>query len=266
MAKIDLHDVNVVFRVRQNKKITLKEYLVRRMFSRKRNPYVDVHALRDINLHLSDGDRLGIIGHNGAGKSTLLKLIAGVYPPTSGTRNVEGTISSLFDISLGFEQEDNGWDNIRYRAYLQGETSRSIARKIDEVADFSELGQFLNVPVRYYSSGMLIRLAFSIASIIEPEILLVDEVLSAGDLSFQAKALQRMQDLMTQARLMVVISHSLETLPMMCSKIAWMEHGQIRRVGPAEDIIAEYRGSVAAAPPRPGALVESDESLAVATT
>ncbi len=255
MAKIDLQDVNVVFRVRQNKKITFKEYIVQRMFSRKRNPYVDVHALRNVNLNLQDGDRLGIIGHNGAGKSTLLKLIAGVYPPTSGKRNVVGTISSLFDISLGFDHEDNGWDNIRYRAYLQGETSRSITTKIDQVAEFSELGKFLDVPVRYYSSGMLVRLAFSIASMIEPEILLVDEVLSAGDLSFQAKAQQRMQELMSHARLMVVISHGLDTLPMMCSKIAWMEHGRILRIGPAEEVIEAYKNNVAEAPPMPGALV-----------
>ena len=253
MALIDLQDVNVVFRVRQTKKITLKEYLVRRMFRRSRNPYIDVQALRDINLHLRDGDRLGIIGHNGAGKSTLLKLIAGVYPPTSGRRKVVGSISSLFDISLGFEHDDSGWENIRYRAYLQGETSRSIARKIDQVAEFSELGEFLEVPVRYYSSGMLTRLAFSIASIIEPEILLIDEVLSAGDLSFQEKAQQRMHDLMGSARLMVVISHGLDTLPMMCSSIAWMEHGRLRRLGPADEIIDEYRASVAEAAPLPGA-------------
>jgi ABC-type polysaccharide/polyol phosphate transport system ATPase subunit len=255
MASIDLEDVNVTFRVRQYRKIGLKEYLVQRMFSRLRNPYIDVHALRDINLHLRDGDRLGIIGHNGAGKSTLLKMIAGLYPPTSGNRRVVGSISSLFDISLGFDQEDNGWDNIRYRAYLQGESSRSIARKIDQVAEFSELGSFLDVPVRFYSSGMLLRLAFSIASMIEPEILLIDEILSAGDLSFQQKAQERMQDLMSQARLMVVISHGLDTLPIMCSTIAWMEHGRIVRIGPAEEMVEAYRSSVAASPPTPGALV-----------
>lgn len=255
MASIDLCNVNVTFQVRQSRKIGFKEYLVQRMFSRQRNPYIEVRALRDINLQLRDGDRLGIIGHNGAGKSTLLKLIAGVYPPTSGRRKVVGSISSLFDISLGFDQDDNGWDNIRYRAYLQGESGRSIARKIDQVAEFSELGQFLDVPVRYYSSGMLLRLAFSIASMIDPEILLVDEVLSAGDLSFQAKAQQRMQELMSHARLMVVISHGLDSLPIMCSTIAWMDHGRIVRIGPAEEIIEAYRDNVTTAPPMPGALV-----------
>ena len=255
MATIDLSDINVTFRVRQSSKVSLKEYLVQRLFSRMRNPFVEVHALRDLNLQLRDGDRLGIIGHNGAGKSTLLKLIAGVYPPTSGTRNVVGKISSLFDISLGFDQEDNGWDNIRYRAYLQGETSRSIEKKIDRVAEFSELGHFLDVPVRFYSSGMLIRLAFSIASMIEPEILLVDEVLSAGDLSFQVKVQQRMEELMSHARLMVVVSHGLDALPMMCSTIAWMEQGRIRCIGPTEEVIEAYRTSTVEKSPMPGALV-----------
>jgi ABC-type polysaccharide/polyol phosphate transport system ATPase subunit len=255
MARIVLQDINLTFRVRQTPKVTLKEYVLKRMFSTKRNPYLEIPALRDINLELHDGDRLGIIGHNGAGKSTLLKLIAGIYPPTRGIREVEGAISSLFDISLGFEQDANGWDNIRYRAYLQGETPASIARKIDKVAEYSELGDFLNMPVRYYSAGMLIRLAFSIASAIEPEILLIDEVLAAGDLAFQVKAQQRMRELMSQARLMVLISHGIDEMPNICSKIAWMDHGRIMRIGPAHEVVEAYKHSVAAARPMPGAAV-----------
>ncbi len=255
MARIVLQDINLTFRVRQTPKVTLKEYVLKRMFSKKRNPYLEIPALRDINLELHDGDRLGIIGHNGAGKSTLLKLIAGIYPPTSGVRDVEGAISSLFDISLGFELDANGWDNIRYRAYLQGETPASIARKIDKVAEYSELNDFLNMPVRYYSAGMAIRLAFSIASAIEPEILLIDEVLAAGDLGFQMKAQQRMKELMSQARLMVLISHGIEELPNFCSKVAWMDHGRIVRIGPAHEVVEAYRNSVSKAPPMPGAAV-----------
>jgi ABC-type polysaccharide/polyol phosphate transport system ATPase subunit len=254
MAKIILNDINLQFRVRQARKITLKEYLVRRLYRQSVNPVMEVNALRGISLELHDGERLGIIGHNGAGKSTLLKLIAGIYPPTSGTREVEGNISSLFDIALGFEGDASGWDNIRYRGYLQGETPKSIQNKMGEIAAFSELGQFLDMPVRYYSAGMHIRLAFSIASAIKPEILLIDEVLAAGDLSFTMKARQRMMELMGQARLMVLISHDLNTLPEMCSHVAWMDHGSILRIGPAKDVIDEYRASVPGAAPAPVAV------------
>jgi ABC-type polysaccharide/polyol phosphate transport system ATPase subunit len=254
MATISLHDINLVFRVRQARRITLKEYLVRRLYRQSVNPYIEVNALREISLQLHDGDRLGIIGHNGAGKSTLLKLIAGVYPPTSGTREVAGEISSLFDISLGFESDASGWDNIRYRGYLQGETPRSLQKKILEIADFSELGHFLDMPVRYYSAGMMIRLAFSIASAIEPEILLIDEVLGAGDLSFQNKAQERMAALMQQARLMVLISHDMHSIARLCSKAAWMDHGRIVEIGPVNQVIEAYQRSVAQAPPAPGAM------------
>src|SRR5207248_8000678 len=137
---------------------------------------LEVRALHDVTLRAAQGDRVGIIGHNGAGKSTLLKVLAGIYPPTAGRRVVEGRISSLFDINLGFEAEATGWENIAYRSYLQGETPRTVRRKRDAIADFSELGNFLKMPVRYYSAGMMVRLAFSIATAIDPEILLIDEV------------------------------------------------------------------------------------------
>jgi ABC-type polysaccharide/polyol phosphate transport system ATPase subunit len=234
------------FWIRQVKHITLKEYLVRGMFLRKReNTVVEVHALKNVNLELRDGDRLGIIGHNGAGKSTLLKLVAGIYPPTIGDRRVEGKIGSLFDLALGFEMDANGWDNIRYRGYLQGENYRSLEKKVAAIAEFSELGHFLDVPVRYYSAGMMIRLAFSIASAIEPEILLLDEVLAAGDMSFQLKARERMLSLMQQARLMMLISHDLGAIVEMCNQVIWMDHGQIKALGPAKEVVAQYTQSVA---------------------
>jgi len=251
MAKIVLDDISLQFRVRQARRITLKEYLVRRLYRETVNPVIEVNALCDINLDLHDGDRLGVIGHNGAGKSTLLKLMAGVYPPTGGQRVVEGSISSLFDIALGFEGDASGWDNIRYRGYLQGETPKSIQKKLAEIAEFSELGKFLDMPVRYYSAGMMIRLAFSIASSIEPEILLIDEVLAAGDLSFQIKAKKRMQDLMSQARLMVLISHDLGALTSLVTKVAWMDHGGIRLIGPPAAVIADYTRSVSNPVPAP---------------
>jgi ABC-type polysaccharide/polyol phosphate transport system ATPase subunit len=240
MARIELHDVNLTFRVRQQGRITLKEFLVRRMFRRSRNPIIEVRALQNVNLEIKAGDQLGVIGHNGAGKSTLLKLLAGIYPPTSGRRIVEGRISSLFDIALGFETDASGWENIYYRGYLQGETPGTVRAKMQPIADFSELGDFLNMPVRYYSAGMLVRLAFSIATAIEPEILLVDEVLSVGDMAFQDKARQRMREMMGKAELMVMVSHDLDSLAQLCDKGVWLDHGNVRQVGPMKEVIAAY--------------------------
>jgi len=244
-AEIDLQDVHLKFRVRQANRLSLKEYLVRGLFRSSTNPVMDVHALRGVTLHVNEGERLGIIGHNGAGKSTLLKVVAGVYPPTSGVRRVTGRVCSLFDIMIGFEMEASGWDNIRFRGYLQGETPRTIREKIDDIAAFSELGKFLDMPLKYYSSGMLVRLAFSIASATEPEVLLIDEALGAGDKNFRAKARERMAGLMQSARLMVLISHDLKAISELCTSVVWMQQGQIRKIGGPIEIIEAYQERMA---------------------
>ena len=246
MAIIDLDKVGLTFKVREKGRIAFKEFLVRRLFWKSVNPYREVRALQDVTLKMGDGQRIGIIGHNGAGKSTLLKLLAGIYPPTSGKRIVKGRISSLFDIALGFEVDASGWENIAYRSYLQGETPKSLRTKIDPIAEFSELGDFLNMPVRYYSAGMIVRLAFSIATAIEPEILLVDEVLSVGDMAFQEKARQRIHEMIAKAELIVVVSHDLESLAKVCNTAIWMDHGTVRQTGPVQEIIDAYKGSVQA--------------------
>lgn len=244
MARIVLDHLSLTFRVRQHRRLTLKEFLVRQMFRRSVNPFLEVRALQDVCLEVKEGERLGIIGHNGAGKSTLLKVLAGIYPPTAGYRIVEGQISSLFDIALGFEQDASGWENIAYRGYLQGETARTIRPKLQPIADFSELGHFLDMPVRYYSAGMMVRLAFSIATAIEPEILLVDEVLSVGDLAFQDKARLRMREMMAKARLIVMVSHDLDALSRLCERGLWMDHGRVRQVGSMAEVVAAYTHSV----------------------
>ncbi|HEV3235544.1 MAG TPA: ABC transporter ATP-binding protein [Gemmataceae bacterium] len=244
MASIELNRLSLTFRIRQQGRISLKELLVRQIFQRAPVPVTKVRALQTIDLRIGEGERVGILGHNGAGKSTLLKVLAGIYPPTRGHRLVRGQISSLFDIALGFEDDENGWENISYRGFLQGETPRSIRAKMPGIAEFSELGDFLNMPVRYYSAGMRIRLAFAIATAIDPEILLVDEVLSVGDLAFQHKARQRMRDMMARARLIVVVSHDLDSLANLCDRCIWMDHGRIRREGPVKDMIAAYSASV----------------------
>ncbi len=214
MARIHLDNVSLTFKVRQQGRITLKEFLVRQMFRRSVNPFIKVRALQDISLEFKEGERIGIIGHNGAGKSTLLKTLAGVYPPSRGELTVEGRISSLFELSLGFEHDASGWENIFYRGYLQGET--------------------------------LVRLAFSIATAIEPEILLVDEVLGAGDMAFQSKARQRMCDMMTKARLIIMVSHDMDTLAKLCERGIWLDHGRVRQIGSIHEVIAGYTNSVQA--------------------
>ncbi|MDY3555169.1 ABC transporter ATP-binding protein [Gemmata sp. JC717] len=259
MAKIELENVSVTFTAHQQKRVSFKEYLVRGLFFGARNPALRVRALEGINLSARDGDRIGVIGHNGAGKSTLLKTLAGVYPPTAGTREVEGKICSLFDITLGFEFEASGWDNILYRAYLQGETPTSVRDKVDQIAEFSELGDFLNIAVRNYSAGMQMRLAFSIATAIEPEVLLIDEVLAVGDLAFQNKAKARMKELMKSSRLMVIVAHDLNAILDMCTHVIWMDHGQIVAQGPPKEIVERYQeaaGQPAHAAPAPAAELE----------
>ncbi len=246
MPNINVQNVSLTFKVQQNKKVTLKEYLVKGMFRRSFNPGITIHALSDVSFSVREGERLGIIGHNGAGKSTLLKLLAGIYPPSHGSVAVMGSICSLFDIALGFEPEATGWENIIFRSYLQGESPASVRAKLDDIGAFTELREFLNMPVRNYSAGMLMRLAFAIATAAEPEILLIDEVLAVGDMAFQLKAKARMRELMATSRLMVIVAHELLTLRETCTRVIWMKHGKIMMDGPSEDVIRQYKETVAA--------------------
>jgi ABC-type polysaccharide/polyol phosphate transport system ATPase subunit len=248
MARIELDHVSLTFRVKGHR-LTLKEHFINRLlFRRPAQASMTVRALQDVSLQIGPGERVGIVGHNGAGKSTLLKLLAGIYPPTGGRRVVEGQISSLFDIALGFEPEGTGWENILYRGYLQGESPAGIRGKIKAIAEFTELGESLDRPVRHYSAGMLVRLAFAIATAVEPEVLLVDEVLSVGDLAFQEKARQRMRDMLARAELIVMVSHDLASLRKFCLRGIWMDHGRVRLDGPMEDVARAYAASVTRRP------------------
>jgi ABC-type polysaccharide/polyol phosphate transport system ATPase subunit len=246
MARIHLDNVSLTFRVRQQARVTFKEFIVRRLYKKSANPILEVPALKDLNFEVREGERLGILGHNGAGKSTLLKVLAGIYPPSDGRLTVEGQISSLFEISLGFEQDASGWENIYYRGYLQGETPQTIRPKVQPIAEFSELGHFLDMPVRYYSAGMKVRLAFAIATAIDPQILLVDEVLSVGDKAFQEKAAKRMRDMMAKAQLIVLVSHDLESIVRLCHRAVWMDHGRIQMDGNPREVVDAYIRSVTA--------------------
>ncbi len=248
MTHIQLDNAALTFHIRKQGKIGFKEYMVRGMFRRKSDAWLTVEALRGVNLSIQQGQRVGIVGGNGAGKSTLLKLLAGVYEPTGGRRIVAGKISSLFDITLGFEHDASGWENIAYRGYLQGETPRTIRGKLQEIAEFCELGDFLHMPVRYYSAGMIVRLGFAIATAVQPQILIIDEVLGAGDRAFQERARARINQIIGQAALVVLVSHDLLSLGQLCDRVLWMEQGRIRQDGPAAEVIAAYQK--AARPPQ----------------
>jgi ABC-type polysaccharide/polyol phosphate transport system ATPase subunit len=241
MAYIRLENASLTFHIRRTAGVGLKDYVIKQLFRRSKNPPMEVRALQNINLNIDAGTRLGVVGHNGAGKSTFLKLLAGVYPVTSGRVVVNGRISSLFDINLGFEMESNGWENIQFRGLLQGETPKSIRAKAPAIAEFTELGDFLNGPIRHYSAGMLVRLAFSVATAVEPEILLVDESLSAGDLAFQAKAKKRIHELCDRAELVVLVSHDLAAIQNLCNRAIWLDRGQLRMQGEPGEVVEAYR-------------------------
>lgn len=247
MALIDFDAVDLVYPVRENRGLTLKDLVVTGLL-RRPSPrrWKSVRALQGVSFRAGDGERLGVIGRNGASKTTLLRAIGGIYPVQAGRRRVEGSIGALFDIGLGFEPAATGRENIRHRGYLQGETPHTVRAKMRQIAEFTELGEALDLPLNCYSAGMVLRLGFSIATAARPEILLVDEVFATGDLAFQAKAQARMQELAQQARIVVMVGHNLEFLQEFCTRILWLHQGRIRADGPPHEVVAQYRAEAAA--------------------
>jgi len=248
MAFIQFEHVDLEYPLR-GPRITLKEYVVQGLFRRgKRAARPIIHALRDMSFEIGDDERVGIIGRNGAGKSTLLRTVGGIYPVARGRRTVQGSVCALFDIALGFEPEATGRQNVYYRSYLQGETPDTIEAKLPDIAEFCELGDFLDLPLRCYSHGMIMRLAFAIATSSAPEILLIDEVFGTGDLAFRKKAQERIKVFMKRAKIVIMVGHHLEFLQEFCQRVLWLDKGSLRADGPAKDVIAEYIGTVENAP------------------
>lgn len=201
---------------------------------------VVVRALDDISFKLMEGDRVGLLGHNGAGKSTLLRVLSSVYHPSSGTATVVGNTGALIDIALGIDPEATGRENIFVRGGLLGLSKAEVKSHLADIIEFSELGDFIEMPLRTYSTGMHMRLAFAVSTLLRPQILLMDEWLSVGDEGFRRKAEQRMVDLVQATRILILASHSKELIMNTCNRAIWLEHGKIRMDGPAEEVAAAY--------------------------
>lgn len=204
--------------------------------------HVSIRALSEISLELNPGDRLGVIGHNGSGKSTLLRLLAGIYSPTSGTISISGTIASLMSISLGINPDNTGRENIYIRGKLMGLSKKQIDEKIEEIVAFSDLGAYIGLPVRTYSSGMALRLAFSVATTIRADIIIMDEWLSVGDEAFKDRAQARLNELVVESEILVIASHSRALIEKTCNRVLWLEHGLVKMLGDTKEVSQAYFG------------------------
>ena len=211
--------------------VSLKKNIIRTLVGGKlhkdENDTIIIEALRDLTLKVNHGERLGLVGHNGAGKTTLLRLIANIYEPDSGHIHIEGKVTPLFDIALGIDPEASGYDNIFLRSLYLGEEAGTIKEKTEEIAEFSELGDFLNMPLRTYSAGMMARLLFSVSTAFNPEILVLDEGIVAGDADFIKKAEKRLDDLVARSGILVLASHSPDLIKRYCTEKLELSHGRL---------------------------------------
>ena len=249
MVSIDTYNACVDFPIFDAKSRSLKMASLGAAggaIGRNSSNVVVVEALKDINLHLREGDRVGLVGHNGAGKSTLLRLLSGIYEPTRGSADVRGRVAPVFDLGVGMDPEISGYENIIIRGLFLGQSRKQMKAKMDEIAEFSELGEYLAMPLRTYSTGMRVRLALGVVTSIEPEILLLDEGIGAVDAAFMAKARNRLQDLVKRSGILVFASHSNEFLAQLCDSALWIDHGQVREVGMVDKVVESYEGPEAA--------------------
>lgn len=246
MALIDLENVSVDFPIYSGAARSLKQRVLQVATGGRLGAdaagRVVVRALDGLSFTLRDGDRVGLVGHNGAGKSTLLRLLNGVYAPTAGGLRVEGEPGSLIDIGLGIDPDASGRDNILVRAALLGIPEAEVRSRMEEIVAFSELGDFIDLPVRTYSSGMHLRLAFSVSTMVRPEILLMDEWLSVGDQQFGQKARERLDVLVQSSAILVLATHSRELVLQACNRAIWLEHGRVRLDGAPAEVCEAYFG------------------------
>ena len=230
---VSVQDLSITYRTTFEKVPTIKSAIVR--FGRGERAVREVHALQGISFDVAEGTSLGIIGANGAGKSTLMRALAGVLPPTSGRIEVRGEISSLLSLGVGFNGALSGRENVMLGGLAQGLTRAQVAERADEIAEFAELGDFMDLPLRTYSAGMAGRLAFAVSVHMEPDILLIDEALSAGDAKFKNKAAAKMDELMSSARAMFIVSHSLASIRELCNEAIWIHEGRLMLRGTPQE-------------------------------
>ena len=235
---IEVNHVTMRFRMANDRINSIKEYLVQ--FLKKRLKYSEFEALKDVSFTVERGEIVGLIGHNGAGKSTMLKIISRIMKPTEGNVVVRGTVVPMLELGSGFDYDMTGRENIFLNGAILGYSEEFLKSKYQEIVDFSELGPFIDTPIRNYSSGMISRLAFSIASAVNPEILIVDEILGVGDADFQIKSQNRMMEMMGGGTTVLMVSHNIKQIREMCDRVVWIEHGQVVDYGDAEHLCSEY--------------------------
>lgn len=236
---IKLENVGMKFNLGIEKNFSFKQLFITILsFKKRKQEYF--WALKDIDLEIEKGEVVGFVGPNGAGKSTLLKVVSGVMKPTNGKVEVNGVISPMIELGAGFDSELTARENIFLNAAILGYSEEFIKSKFDEIVEFSELKEFLDVPVKNFSSGMIARLAFSIATVVDPEILVVDEILSVGDINFQEKSRKKMEEMIKGGTTVLFVSHSLATIKSICTRVVWIDHGKIKMIGDAKEVCDLY--------------------------
>lgn len=241
---VSVENLSVQYRTLLEKRQTMKSAL--RSLGRSKQEVKRIEALKGVSFQLRQGEFLGVIGHNGAGKSTLLRTIAGILPPTTGRVLVNGHVTTLLSVGIGFNAELSGRENIRLGGLANGLTPKEIAAKEDEIAEFSGLGEFIDYPMKAYSSGMYGRLGFAVAVHMDPDILLIDEALSAGDASFREQASRKIREMIGKARAIILVSHGLAVVKEMADEVLWLDHGQVAGLGDPEQVIDAYTDFVKA--------------------
>ena len=240
---IELENVSMRFNLGIEKDFSIKQAFVNFFSFKKRKKdkkNETFWALNDVSLKVKKGEVVGLIGSNGAGKSTLLKVVSGVMKPTKGKVIVNGDISPMIELGAGFDMNLTARENIYLNGAILGYSKKCLVEKFDEIVEFSELREFLDVPVKNFSSGMIAKLAFSIATIVNPQILIVDEILSVGDIKFQEKSKNKMMEMITGGTTVLYVSHSIDSIKSLCTKVVWLEHGKIIKIGDPKEICDEY--------------------------
>ena len=235
---IKVDHVKMNFRMNMNHTTSMKEWVIAKL--KRQIKYQDFYALNDVSFSVDRGEIIGIIGTNGSGKSTLLKVISGIFKPTSGTVITAGRVAPMLELGSGFDYELSGSENIFLNGAIMGYSEEFLKSRYDEIVDFAEIGEFIYQPLKTYSSGMMMRLAFSVATLVEPEILIVDEILAVGDERFQKKSYDRMMNLMSGGTTVLMVSHSLELIRGMCSRVIWLNRGKVQMNGNTDEVCDAY--------------------------